>query len=212
MFFGGRTTLGQRTFALQRQSDSTDPETTEYRENVRWSRGGVIFLTLHIVGSNNNRGRTPSGDQEYARRTIANIKWLREGFRHASETNARAVMILTQANIFFENTPIPGGKEAEPSGFGEIRAAVEDVTTAFGKPVMFVHGDTHYFRMDKPLGRGTPLKRTPSLENFTRLETFGQPNHHWVQITVEPDDPAIFTVRQRIVPANVFTGRAASQR
>ena len=61
MFFAGRTTLGQRSFALQRQSDSTDPDTAEYRENVRWSRGGVVFLTLHIVGSNNNRGRTPSG-------------------------------------------------------------------------------------------------------------------------------------------------------
>ena len=209
MFFAGRTTLGQRTFALQRQSDSNDPDSAEYRENVRWSRGGVVFLTLHIVGSNNNRGRTPSGDEEYARRTNANLKWLREGFRHASETNARAVMILTQANIFFENTPMAGGKEARPSGFGELRDAVEDVSNAFKKPVMFVHGDTHYFRMDKPLG-GT-RNRIPPLENFTRVETFGQPSHHWVQITVDPDDPAIFTVRQRIIPANVFTGRAASQ-
>lgn len=202
-FFAGANTLGQQSFSVRRQSDGADAATARYRENVRWERGGVVFLTVHIVGSNNNRGRTPEGDAEFEHRTSANIKWLREGFRHATETNARAVIVLTQANIFFENTPVAGGREANPSGFTETREVVEELSTAFRKPVLFVHGDTHYFRVDKPF-RGTRPKPTPSLENFTRLEGFGMPNHHWVQVTVEPDDPGVFTIRERIVRGNVF--------
>ena len=69
---------------------------------------------------------------------------------------------------------------------------------------MLVHGDSHFFRIDKPLGyrRGRgPL--TPQLENFTRVETFGAPNHHWVQVFVSADDPNVFTFRPRIVDGNV---------
>jgi hypothetical protein len=44
---------------------------------------------------------------------------------------------------------------------------------------------------------------SPSIENFTRLETFGTPNHHWVEVSVNPNDPNVFSIRQRIVAANV---------
>ena len=43
----------------------------------------------------------------------------------------------------------------------------------------------------------------PSLENFMRLETFGTPNHHWVHVTVDANEPRVFTIRPRIVAANV---------
>jgi hypothetical protein len=41
---------------------------------------------------------------------------------------------------------------------------VRNETIAFGKPVAYVHGDSHYFRIDKPLldAAGTRL------ENSTR--------------------------------------------
>jgi len=70
--------------------------------------------------------------------------------------------------------------------------------------VVLVHGDSHFFRTDKPLPArvaGAPIR--PSIENFTRVETFGSPNHHWVEVSVDPNDPNVFTVRQRIVAANV---------
>jgi hypothetical protein len=47
----------------------------------------------------------------------------------------------------------------------------------------------------------------PAIENFTRVETFGDPHHHWVQVTVDPADPNVFTFRPRIVPANVLKGQ-----
>jgi len=196
IFFSTAGSLGQRTIPLVRQAG--------YPENARWTHGDVTFITLHVVGSNNNRGRTPEGDAEYAARNAADIAWLREGF--AAARASRAIMIIQQANIFPDFPPFPGGGPKEPSGFTELREALEQEAIAYRKPVVLVHGDSHYFRIDKPLGfrRVRGAAATPQLENFTRVETFGAPNHHWVQAYVRRDDPNVFSFRQRIVGANVI--------
>lgn len=204
VFFEGDQTLGQRTLTLTRQSQSADRGFAKYRENVRWNLGGVTFLTLHITGSNNGRGRTPEGDAEYIERNKANLAWLQQGFEHAKANNSRAIMIMQQANLFPEFPPFPGTPK-EPSGYTDIRAQLQKETMAFGKPVVLVHGDSHFFRIDKPLSprrvRGKLV--TTALENFTRVETFGTPYHHWVHVIVDADEPNVFTFRQRIVAANV---------
>jgi hypothetical protein len=46
--------VGQRVVPLERQS--AQPAYAKYRENVRWTVGDVVFLTLSLPGSNNNRG------------------------------------------------------------------------------------------------------------------------------------------------------------
>src|SRR5574341_1249082 len=68
IFFADKRSLGQRKLALEQQAD--------FPENQRWRRGGVLFLTLHIVGSNNNLGRTPQDDAEYRGRSAANLAWM----------------------------------------------------------------------------------------------------------------------------------------
>jgi hypothetical protein len=204
VFFVGDQTLGQRTLPLTRQSQSEDSGMAKYRENARWDLGGVTFVTLHVVGSNNGLGRTPEGDAEHVERNKANIAWLKQGFAHAKVNNSRAIMILQQANIFPELPPFPD-KLKDPSGYTDLREQLQKEAVAFGKPVVLVHGDSHFFRIDKPLSpmreRGKPV--TTALEYFTRLETFGSPYHHWVHVTVEADDPHVFTFRQRIVVPNV---------
>ena len=194
-FFATGNSLGQRTLPLIRQAG--------YPENARWSMGNITFFTLHVVGSNNNRGRTAEGDAEYAARTAADIAWMREGFAAARASGSRALMIVQQGNIFPQFPPFPGGGPKEPSGYTEVREALEGETIAFRRPVVLVHGDSHYFRMDKPLRRSESNTGPPSLENFTRVETFGAPNHHWVQVFVSADDPNVFTFRPRIVQSNV---------
>ncbi len=198
LFFPGERSLGRRTIELFRQSRSADLTLAKYRENVRWSGGGVTFITLHVVGSNNGLGFSPASDAEHAERDRANQQWLREGFVTARANGSRALMILQQANIFADVTPFPG-KLA--TGSDALRALLETETIAFGKPVALVHGDSHFFRIDKPLGRKPGV---PAIENFTRVETFGQPNHHWLQVFVDPADPNVFSFRQRIVAANVL--------
>lgn len=205
-FFQGDESFGQRTIPLVRQS--ADPAAATYRENVRWEIGGVTFITLHVTGSNNGLGRTAAGDAEFEERTAANLAWLQAGFAHASATGSRAIMIIQQANMFPEMPPFPGGGAKPPrSGFTELRAALAREAVAFGKPVVLVNGDSHYFRIDKPFMRlRTPEE--PAIENFTRLETFGAPHHHWVQVTVDPGDPDVFAFRQRLVPENRLKGRS----
>ena len=60
--------------------------------------------------------------------------------------------------------------------------------------------------MVEPVRRASDNAGVPSLENFTRVETFGAPNHHWVQVVVSRDDPSVFTFHPRVVEANVQPG------
>jgi hypothetical protein len=204
MFFEGEQSLGRRTMPLIRQSQN--PAFAKFRENARWDLSGVTFLTLHLPGSNNGLGRAPDTDAEYAERNKANLAWLREGFEHAKANNSRAIMILQQANIFPAHPPTADSPEKDPHGYTDTRILLEKETMAFGKPVVLAHGDSHFFRIDKPLGpqrvRGAP--NLPAFEFFTRVETFGAPNHHWLEVTIDPNDPNVFTFRPRIVAANVM--------
>lgn len=182
LFFATDRSLGRRTIALERQSD-VDPDHREYPENARWHAGGVTFFTLHVVGSNNNF-RTP----EHAARDAANLAWLTSGFATARERGSRGVMIVMHAGLWPAN---PGITDAFQAAF--LREVV-----AFGRPVVFGHGDTHRFKIDKPL-IGLDGAR---VANFTRVETFGTPDHHWVEVTIAADDPAVFALRPRYVEAN----------
>jgi hypothetical protein len=66
--------------------------------------------------------------------------------------------------------------------------------------VVLVHGDTHYFRIDKPLFGATSQRM---LEHFTRVETFGFPNVHWMRAIVHPNDPQVFLFKPEIVKKNL---------
>lgn len=212
MFFQGDESLGQRKIKLVRQSK--DKKYSKFVENVRWTYADVLFVTLHMTGSNNNLGRTTEMDKEYEIRNEANIAWLDAAFDEAKRNGRKAIMFVAQANPQFENTwsgklqkryllgglKIKPPKEKRSTGFDEFLQVLEERTLEFGKPVVYVHGDTHTFRIDKPLVRSPAGKRF--IENFTRVETFGFPNTHWVRITIDPKDPDVFRFRQEIVDEN----------
>ena len=212
MFFRGDQSLGQRTIRLTRQSE--DAQYAKFSENARWAYHDVVFVTLHVVGSNNNLGRTPQMDAEYSERNAANLAWMRQAFAVAVRNGSRAIMIVAQANPGFENSWTPtmqrlyllaglGLKAPEArraTGFDEFVGALEKETLAFGKPVVYVHGDTHIFRVDKPLV-GSRSGRI--IENFTRVETFGFPDTHWVRAIADLRDPTVFSFRQEIVKGNL---------
>ena len=183
--------------SLEVISQAADPAGAEFPENVRWSRGVVVFAALHLVGSNNAMapfpGRTPANDAEVTRRTAAAVAWMRQAFQAAGESDAAGVAIAIHANPRFERNQ--GADPPEPyTGFlGALAAEV----SAFARPVVLVHGDSHYFRVDKPLLGPVSRRR---LDNFTRLEVFGSPHMHWVRVRVDAADPQVFRFRQEIVP------------
>jgi hypothetical protein len=183
IFFVGDTSLGEETIPLTRQG-------ADYPENVRWTYGDVTFLGLNVPGGNNNRVREP---EEYAARTKANLEWIRKGFDRAEADGSSAIMVAIQANPGFERPP------EKRAGYNAFLATLERETVAFDKPVVLVHGDTHTFRVDKPM---KPAKGGRQIDNLTRVETFGSPDVHWVRASVNTSDPKVFTFQPEIIEEN----------
>ena len=210
-FFPEGRSLGQKPIAVRNQS--ADAAFAKFRENLRWSMGGVLFATVHIVGENDNFGRTPEMDAEHRERKAANLAWLRQAFAEARATDARGVVILTQANPGFETAwpdsaktryflrfvPRGGPIPSRELAFGDYLRTLAEELESYDRPVAYLHGDTHLFRIDKPL---YSLKTRRAFENFTRVETFGWPDSHWVRVTVDPSDPQLFRFKAEIVPGN----------
>jgi hypothetical protein len=203
IFFADQRSLGRRKLELEQQP--------KFPENLRWRRGSVLFITIHMVGDNNNLG---SAD-EYRERNAANLAWMRDAFERAKREDIAAIVLFTQANPRFERSYPPGRVRGTgtapvpkaPSGFADFVAALEKEVVAYAKPVLFAHGDTHYFRIDKPLfrtGVEGPGERGRQIENFTRVEIFGFPEAHWLRIAVDPREPSVFGFKQEIVRSNRF--------
>ena len=211
-FYPDGRTLGQRTMAVESQAG--DPQHGKFRENLRWSINGVVFATLHIPGSNDNFGRTPEMDAEQRERKAANLAWMRQAFAKAKAENSRGLVLMTQANPAFENSwdnrrknllfqrvlGMTPPNPPVPTAFDEYVAALAEQMEGYDKPVAFLHGDTHMFKIDQPLYN--PKTQRP-FANFMRVETFGSPNSHWVLVTVDPGKPQLFTFEPQIVPENV---------
>ena len=210
-------------------------------ENRRWTYRDVTYATLNIQGSCDNRCDNNPDPTEADARRAANIAWMRETFQVARSRRSAAVMIIAQGNPGFDRTDPTRAPLRDPKtlvelsvvsaqdGFKEFMVALRDEVKAFLRPVVFVHGDTHYFRIDKPLyddfpadsSVPTPVNTTPAapaqarrIENFTRVETFGDNaftganavfdnnNVHWVKVLVDPDTREVFAFQPQIVPGN----------
>jgi hypothetical protein len=190
VFHQGNQSLGRRTITLTRQSEQA--RFARFRENVLWLHGGIIFAGLNVPGDDNHFG-TP----EFQARNTANLAWIKEAFAIAHRENLRAVMLIMQANPHFD---IPSTNRLR-RGFNEMIKLIEQETLAWEKPVVLVHGDSHYFRIDQPLLGSRSRRR---IENFTRVETFGNPDVHWVRVSVDWRDPNVFRFRPQYVKKNLL--------
>ncbi len=176
-----------RRFEIVRQSDN--PVFGQFSENLRWRLEPVLFATLHVVGSNNNNQPSIRGAQaEYAGRNRANIAWLREAFAEARSRGDRGIVLFMHADPRFGIDP------KQRSGFNDFHEALLAEVRAYEGEVLLVHGDSHIYRIDKPL-RDSSGQMIP---NFTRVVVFGDSETWAVRFTVDPSDPALFTVRPYI--------------
>ena len=210
MFFPEGSSLGQRTMPVA--SQAKEQGYAKFRENLTWRMNGVVFVTLHTVGSNDNTGRTAEMDAEQAERMAANIAWMKKAFAAARAPDVLGLVILTQANTAFESNwteslkeryvRSAGGrvpKDVEGTAYEPLINALATEMESFRKPALFVHGDTHLFRVNQPL---ISRKTRRFFENFTRVEVFGDPETHWVRITVDPAKSGLFTIEPVIIPEN----------
>jgi hypothetical protein len=182
-----------------------------YVENRRWQLDRVIYATLHVVGSNNNLGDPDPDPVEWAARDRATNAWMHETFAEADSRAAKGVMLFIQATPGFDQrdptrAPVRNPQTLLPKdGFYNFLTALRRETIEFGRPVVLVHGDSHYSRVDKPL-----LDRNGNrIEHFTRVETPGanaqsaSNDAQWVRATVDSSDPEVFAFEHEVVEANL---------
>jgi hypothetical protein len=201
--------LGQSRLPLEHQGKATGDK---FVENVRFSHGPVVFVGMNVPGSNNNvvlnarecshkSARTAqqcdAANAEALERDAANLAWMQQSFQMATEKGARGVVLVIQADPGFDWPETEDADESllpEFSGYRNFMRQVEKQTAAFKGEVLLVHGDTHFFKIDKPLYSPTRL-----LPNFTRLQTFGSPSLHWVKVRVSPQGGPLFQIEPVIV-------------
>jgi hypothetical protein len=210
VMFSVTDSFGARPMPLEHQGQPGQA----YAENTRWVMGDAVFVGLNVPGSNNNKvnsdpectessARTladcAADNAEYAARGAADSAWLRQAFAAAKGSNARAVMIIMQGDPGFDLPETDVNERNDPrfDGYTDLLNALVEETEAFAGQVVLVHGDTHFFKLDKPL-----LGQRDLLPNLTRLETFGSPNVDWVKVTADPKSRNYFTFEPMVVAAN----------
>lgn len=172
------------------------PEFSTYVENTRFAKNGVMFLTANVPGSNNGfEAHDPEAVTEFFARDKANVAWIEASFAKAKADNAKAVVLFMQAE--FNEARFPNGAMPRQSGFTRMLDAIEAGATSFGKPVLLIHGDEHFFSI-APL-RNSKGKPIPGVN---KLMVYGDTLVHAVRVLVDPDSSHVFGFVPLIVPEN----------
>ncbi len=208
VMYASTMSLGQSQLALDHQGKPGE----KFVENTRFLHGGVMFVAINMPGSNNNlvlnakectnksarnAAQCDAANSEHLERDTANVAWLTASFAQAKVQNALGLVLVVQGDPGFD---LPETEELDESmapgvsGYRHFMAQLVRQTEQFKGQVLFVHGDTHYFKLDKPLYSPGKL-----LSNLTRLQTFGSPSLHWVRVTVDPAASQIFQIHPVIL-------------
>lgn len=188
-------TLGGHSVAVQSHAAQG------YPEDVRYSRAGVVFAAIHVVGSDNSllpwtghTGPTPEQVAEEQGRTADVLALIDESFAQASAEDAKSVALLTQADMFDPTVSDP--QHSDYDAFTPIVHAIADHARDFGKPVYLFNGDSHVYNADHPLGAGSPWlslygvgAAVPNLQRVTVDGSTGVSDYLRVRVTEDPAAP-----------------------
>ncbi|MEK2494379.1 hypothetical protein WN990_33020 [Kitasatospora purpeofusca] len=201
-------TLGSGTLRVLSQAELPDrahPEDARYVENVLWIKNGTLFVTINVPGGSNNDADpwygAPTASQEQldeaARRTAADLRWLDTAFAVARVGGVSSVVVTTQADMW----DLDGKPAAHVAGYEPFVASLASHTTAFGRPVLLLMGDSHVYRSDNPLSQGAPCagdQDVCSSDAWNSHPGYSVPNFHrivvhgstvpleWLKLTVTP--------------------------
>ena len=206
-FFNKNTTQGKHPITVERQGELGQA----YSENSRFVMDDVEFVALHIPGSNNNLVATEnqctnksnrtqadcdSATAEYQARNIQNIAWLKAAFSEARANNYAGILVVIQADVYFPFELSDGGYQDDflpqlnaDNGYTDFFNTLVEETHNFPGQVVLVHGDSHYFKIDKAMFNSDGTLT----ENFTRVEVFGSADNSWVEMTVDPSSENVFS-------------------
>ena len=188
-------TLGKRQPVLSQGQyfHPLHPSDGRYVENVMFTRSRVLFVTINLPGGSNNDTDVWYGApvasaaqlQEAAARTGADLRWLELAFGVAKLAHLEGVVIQAQADMW---DPEKGADHL--AGFEPYVEAIARHTTAFGKPVLMLNGDSHVYLSHNPLSAADPLNVMHpghDVPNFHRIVVHGSTTPlEWLKVTVDP--------------------------
>lgn len=167
-------------------------------ENVNFQKKGVAFTAVNIPGSDNsmlpwtglgNTAPTAEQEAEVRHRTAADVTELKDTFGKARENGDRAVVVMTQADMFDPTVTSPS--QADFGAFKPLVQTLIEESNSFGGPVYLINGDSHVYNQDHPLAAGSPWldfygQGTPAA-NLTRVTVDGSSNaKDWLKVTSNP--------------------------
>jgi hypothetical protein len=193
-------TLGQHPMQVQTQG-------APYVENVMWEQSKTVFVTLNIPGGSNNdidpwyakthpTSWNPDQATEMNARTAADVSWLNAAFAQAEADNAHSVVIIGQADMW-DTADLP----SHQANYEPIIAAMASNSRAYGKPVLYLNGDSHVYRSDDPLQQGSTCytQTDPcTADAWLQHPYYDVPNFHrivvhgstfpleWLKLSIDP--------------------------
>jgi hypothetical protein len=189
---GGRK---KELFSQAQYFDQTNhPNDGKYVENVLWIQSKIVFVTINLPGGSNNDQDiwygtptiTVAQSNEIAERTGADLRWLDQAFAIAQgDPDIRGVVIVAQADMWDPEKGV-----AHQAGYEPFVQSVAQHTTAFGKPVLMLNGDSHVYLSDNPLALADPLNYMHpgyDVPNFHRIVVHGSTFPlEWMRLIVDP--------------------------
>lgn len=189
IYYKDNKSLGNPKMELLTQNTYSGYE--KFVENAIWEKGGILFSTIHVIGSNNNfKTDSAATNEEFYERDAANLFWLREAFEQAKSKNSDGVVLFIHAGLSYN--------DSETNGFRNFIRELREEAISFTKPILLVYGDHHRFLVEKPL-RGNDGR---VLKNFTSIMVFGDWDMHAVEIHVNKKDKNLFRIHQHFVKGN----------
>jgi hypothetical protein len=203
-------TLGQHPMRVISQGiafDPAHPTDAQFVENVMWEQSKTLFVTINVPGGSNNdidpwyakthtTSWNPNQQIEMDQRTAADVRWLNAAFALADLDNAHSVVIVGQADMWDTADAASHQTNYEP-----IIAAMASNAAKYGKPVLYLNGDSHVYRSDNPLQQhstcstetdpcaGDAWAQHPSYDvpNFHRIVVHGSTFPlEWLKLSIDP--------------------------
>ncbi len=144
----------------------------DYCEHRRWQSAGLLFVTLNVPGSNNNR-RDP---EERSRRMQAVLAWL-DGSAALAAQRGLTLVVLMQADPFVV---------WPQDGYASLREKLKALGRATPERIVLAHGDSHVWMEDEPWPGvrrlevwGSPFVSFVRGESAAGAVRFSAPRYRW---------------------------------
>ncbi len=157
----------------------------DYPENLRFLHKQVMFATVHVVGSKNNRRKKDAAAMaEFLSRSSAVKAHLLEVFAEAKLTGAKAVVLMFHGDPLFE-------RDKPHKAYKSFLKTLTKQLRSWKLPVLAIHGDSHNFIVDHPL---VDDETGQAFTRFTRLEVPGAPQVRVVEVKVNSVADSVFEI------------------